>query len=332
MQQPPSPSTVPWGIKKILTIVMVTTSIIAGAEWLARQDSSAEHFLAKWKSEHGNKTYPMVIVGNSIAYVNIDINRVRSSLNLDILEVTAGGSGSAWWYLALKNLVAERLETQPTWVLIPFRDLDLTSIDTPAGYRETDILRISQENDSVLHQKLWKQKKKAEILFFFQNFALFRQKEMWKRSLYEKSKTLTAALLGMQISDLGNHISNTFNIGKEVGSLTTNQRDKNFQRALETSFLPDILNLAHEHNWRLILVRQRTRASANQTSAKPGTEKYINALKNYADQRNVLLLDYNQMKNLTSDDFRDNSHLNEGGKQKFTTTLIEDLRRVLYKE
>lgn len=314
--------------KYLLGVILLTSVLLCGTELGVRYSLHEEAYLKTWKAEHHDKAYNVALVGNSIAYVNINIPKLEVALQENILDVTAGGSGSAWWYAAMKNMVANRLEKQPTWVLVPFRDFDLTTPDFTGGYRETDLLRVSELHEPLLDEKVWEEKK--GILFpLFAQIKIFRHREFWKSAVYDMAKLHAGFVFGLDKNELGESISTLLNVGKQVGVLPSTTKEKNFRLALKSSLLPDILALAKEHKWQLVMIRQRTRNYAKNPTEKPGTQKYMNALEMYLQKNDVIFLDYSKLEMLSERDFRDMNHLYPEARDRFTDRLAIDLKSIL---
>ena len=68
-----------------------------------------------------------VIIGDSMAGTRVDERRLVELAGVQVAPLLQPGSGSAFWYLALKNWVVAS-GIRPRMVLIFFRDANLTDV------------------------------------------------------------------------------------------------------------------------------------------------------------------------------------------------------------
>jgi lysophospholipase L1-like esterase len=104
-----------------------------------------------------------------------------------------------------------------------------------------------------------------------------------------------------------------------------------FARQLDRSFLPDIVELAKENNIQLILVRTKHLDDPTEASESAALKAYIKALKAFAKDNDVFVLDFAHDEHLTSDLFIDSHHLSQAGRVVFTKMLAEALAPILKK-
>ncbi len=69
----------------------------------------------------------LVVIGDSMAGTRVDPKRLTELTGMRIAPLLNAGSGSAWWYLVLKNWVIAS-GIHPRYVLIFFRDTNLTNV------------------------------------------------------------------------------------------------------------------------------------------------------------------------------------------------------------
>jgi hypothetical protein len=104
-----------------------------------------------------------------------------------------------------------------------------------------------------------------------------------------------------------------------------------FNRQLEQSFLPEMVRIARENKIQLILVRTKHLDDLDEASESAGLQNYIRALKTYAAQNNIILLDFAHDPRLTKNLYFDNYHTRKTGEVVFTNILAEALRPILNK-
>ena len=69
----------------------------------------------------------LVVIGDSMAGTRIDPKRLAELANAQVAPLLHAGSGSAWWYLVVKNWVIPS-RIHPRFVFIFFRDTNLTKV------------------------------------------------------------------------------------------------------------------------------------------------------------------------------------------------------------
>jgi len=69
-----------------------------------------------------------VLIGNSVLQKGVNVSQLCELTGKDITRVWSGGSASAWWYLAVKNVVLQA-DPKPGTAVIVFRDEYLTRPD-----------------------------------------------------------------------------------------------------------------------------------------------------------------------------------------------------------
>ncbi len=104
-----------------------------------------------------------------------------------------------------------------------------------------------------------------------------------------------------------------------------------FATQLDRSFLPDIVRMAKESKIQLILVRTKHLDMPTESSEPSALKDYIGALKAYASQNNLEVLDFSHDERLTGNLFIDSHHLTPEGRLVFTKMLAEALRPILQK-
>lgn len=104
-----------------------------------------------------------------------------------------------------------------------------------------------------------------------------------------------------------------------------------FPKAIKTSFLPAMIELAKEGGYQLIYVRHKSRIYAEKPDWEtPEVKKYDEDLAAYLQANRVIFLDYVHRPELTADLYAVGDHLNrEAGRTIWTNLMAKDLQAVL---
>jgi lysophospholipase L1-like esterase len=102
-----------------------------------------------------------------------------------------------------------------------------------------------------------------------------------------------------------------------------------FERQINRSFLPRIIQLCRENNIKLILVRTKTLRFSRAYPEPPALNEYIGGLSAYARRNDVPLIDFSHSDRLSPVLFTDINHLNSDGEKVFTGMLVEAIRPIL---
>ncbi len=274
----------------------------------------------------------VVLVGNSMVGRSVHPEYFNTLTKIPTLILAPGGSGSAWWYLAFKNMLC--VKQIPT-VAFFFRDNELTdpTYNVTDEYKSTIDLMCSS-NEPLLDR-----------LAYYNNMSDFELKVNQNWPLYQKRKEVKTdvdAAIKKKVyrwfSDLkdGNAqapIDRMFaDTNMNVALFTKFQfkSDKrkhsefDFKTALDKSFLPEILALAKQNNIKLIFVRVKRRRDVIPNSQPPELVAYINDLTEYFKKENIVFIDYTSDKRITEDFYSDGDHMDRHDRPMYFTQMVAD--------
>jgi hypothetical protein len=283
----------------------------------------------------------MVMLGDSTLLDGVDPDRLSELTGIEVASFDAPGSASAFWYLVLKNNIVEA-EHKPKYVLILFRDTILTA----PGYRVhgsyfVQLDEFARRNEPVLLERAYlnlmnplekfaegtfplyaarvqiRQKTDAMIRYSLTSW-LGCNKECNDKSMYE---VFTSA--DLEPGQLQNAIA------AAEGYLYA-ERQLDFERQINISFLPEMIRLTEENNIQLILVRLKTLITDEQDTR--AIERYTGDLSRYLAGQDVVFLDFGGDPRLINEYYADALHLTRQGEALFTEMLAERLRVALKKE
>ena len=277
-----------------------------------------------------------VVIGDSMAGTRIDERRLMELTRAPVGPLLQPGSGSAFWYLVLKNWVIAS-GVRPRLVLIFFRDTNLTdvlyrldpqyrwSLDLAALDREDElndvvarrlglITRVHRFVDGVLHVEQVRQRVEPEVttLPAAMMIASRRRREEFVTRMNDRLGL--DHLRRMEAADIEN------DDGPEL----------DFERNVDRSVLPLMLRDATRAGLRLCFVRVQRRPTAHRPPAQsPAMQRYVGALRTYVDAHGGLFHDDTGDPALTLDLYEDGDHLSRRARQFYTENLYNRLRPYL---
>ncbi len=289
-------------------------------------------------SDYLEKTRPeVVLIGNSMLGEALDQDLFSAQSGMKTAKVWFPGSGSAWWYLVVKNIVSE-LKEKPKYVGIIFRDNYLTlpqhkvlgkhkrAVDLFAG-RDEQLLDELAYYRSTSYPRLWAQR----------YIPLFNQREVLKEKVDDMLKSFAAQLVGVADSKkLDTLIAHVFD-DKKMNQQMLNQRQLVDERAQdayrsdmrfkpEQSFLPYIIDLAEKQGVSLFFVRVKRVRDLEPGRQSAELLRYISKLEKYLNTHSIPLIDFTREDQLTREHFALGDHLNRhDGRRLFTNILARQL-------
>jgi hypothetical protein len=282
------------------------------------------------------KNAELVLIGDSVLVLSVDPEQLEQLTGKSTYSLSIPGSASAVWYLAMKNVIAKSTH-KPRYVIIVFRDTILTA----PGYRVngkyfTLVDMLANTDDTLVIQKSFIQQMSPAEQWADRYLPLYGSRLRLRETLDYYTRYTLTNLTGCdpQCNDNANFtVFQDLNLDSNllVEAIATAEsylytpKQMDFAAQLDQSFLPDIIRLAQENNLQLILVRTKHLDTPTEASESAPLKGYIQALKSYAEQNGVIVLDFAYDKRLTSDLFVDSHHLSEAGSIVFTKMLAEAL-------
>lgn len=283
----------------------------------------------------------LVLIGDSVLYLGVDEPMLTNQLGMKTYSLGVPGSGSAAWYLILKNVVLGAAH-RPKYVVILFRDTMLTTpsfrttgryfglVDDFAGRKEPLVTQLAFIDQMNPIEKL------AE-----QYFPLYSARWEIRDGLDSRIRyTAPSALLNCPAECTDDAINSIF--GRErVDVVALNQAVEDagqtlyapaamdFEDQVERSFLPATIQLARENDLTLVFVRTKTLIFPEYASEPFALRRYIESLDTYLSESGAYYLDYAHDPRIKDTYFFDSLHFNADGKEAFTQMLADELRPFL---
>ena len=112
---------------------------------------------------------------------------------------------------------------------------------------------------------------------------------------------------------------------EDAGKTLSAPEEMNFEKQVNDSFLPYLIQMAQENNISLIFIRTGIFGSD-----PPALEKYTEALDAYlSKQDHVFLVDFNHDPRSRKELYSDGLHFTEYGKVEFTKILASELVKIV---
>lgn len=325
----------------ILTILLVTTSFILprtyGQTFPRHPGPALDRQVRTDHLTYINENQPhIVLIGDSTLVLGMDPQALALQTGKSVYSIGIPGSASALWYLVIKNTIAETAR-KPELVLVIFRD----SILTVPGYRvHGSYLELLDEharrNEPVLIEKAFTNQMNplefaAEKYFPLYVFRSEIRKHIDGGIRYFAppfagcDRTCTDYALGELFQGADMEPGALVDAVGAAESLLYTPEQLDFESQVDTSLLPDMIEISKEKGFNLMFVRIKVE-SGNGNSPELG--RYLTDLERYLDEQNVHLLDLGNDPRFTSDLFRDSIHLNGQGRELFTRLVAEELIRI----
>ena len=294
----------------------------------------APEFDAVIKSEYGSyietNQPEIVLIGDSVLKDGVDQDLLTGQLGINTYTIPVPGSGTAAWYLLLKNVIMET-EHKPKYVFVLFRNTMLTV----PQYRTTGKYFPLLDDFATANEPLLVDLAFVDQMSPMEKFAKkyipyysarFEMREDLDNLIRYKPSSL---LLNCDRDCTNEAVGSIF--GREVDSGALNQIledaaetlyapvEMDFEEQVDKSFLPYIIQLAQNNDVHLVFVR--TKIFANEPAA---LDDYTAKLDLYlSTQDNVHVLDFSEDPRITRDFYTDPLHMNAYGRQQFTGILAD---------
>ena len=322
---PAQPRPLTWGrLSLIVAIVFVLPSLLGQGNFTKRAfDSEPLNEL--------RQTQPQcVFVGDSMLETRIDPSRLSDLSKLRTEILTYPGTGTAQWYLILKNYVTA-LPKNPDCVVLFFRDRQLTipGYHTTGRYRrrtEALMKRVEPAFERVLENAVRTPDfltKVAKWLYPIQRVREeFQDKALvtalgFSTKNSEVQSVRTAAGAMFNVSNLRDDNNGDAEADDDLMA-GLNPSGNDFSSEVGKSFLPEILSLARSKNVRLVFFRVKRRPSEKDTVPDPSLQQYISELEAYLARNGVKLVDESKDASMTVDYYTTDDHISKSKTPEYT--------------
>lgn len=273
----------------------------------------------------------VVIIGDSMAG-RVDPNRLRELTGDPIAPILQNATGSAYWFLALKNFVVPS-GVRPKWTLVFFRDTNLTepmfrlagpyrqTLDEVAGEREDELNAIVAAWTTgpwyAVHR--W-----ADRAYAAERARAWIEPALaaWPARRIAGPRRGPALLTRMNEAFSLAHLRPI--APADIDAAADGEAD--FTVNLRRSVLPSFVALAQEHGLRLCFIRVlRRTVDGAAPPESPALHQYIADLRAWLAAERTCYLDDRDDPRLLSIQYDDGDHIARASTSRYTELLVERL-------
>jgi hypothetical protein len=280
----------------------------------------------------------LVLVGDSVLYEGVNPVLLSERLGMEVYPITVPGSGTASWYLVMKNVIFEASH-RPRYLVVLFRNTMLSVPQYRTTGRYFPLLDDFAERSEPLVSRLAFINQMSPLeKFAAQYLPLYSARLEIREDLDNFLRyRLPFALIQCDRECVDEAILSMF--GREVDPSALNEmledaartlyapEEMDFQGQVGDSFLPYMIELAEKNNVTLIFVRTKIFGRE-----PPALQEYNAALEAYLREHDhVILMDFSADPRIPREFYADSLHMNGYGRQEFTKILAQELSTVLGK-
>ena len=275
-----------------------------------------------------------VVIGDSMAGTRIHTTRLAQLTGRPVAPILQAGSGSAYWYLALKNWVIAS-GVQPKVVFIFFRDTNLTdvlfrldegfrwNIDRVAGEQEPDLDAVIAARTGNLRYRVRSIVDRAYGADRTRLWLLPALPDRVARALVPSRRQRAGFIQGMNARFDFMHLR-PFEAADLAEAV---DREADFDYFVGRSVLPVMLREAEAAGITLCFVRVQRRPVGNRPPEQSrALLEYIARLRAYIESHGGILHDDTGDPNLPLEMYDDGDHVNEAWRVRYTENLYQRLR------
>jgi hypothetical protein len=284
-----------------------------------------EPFMAEVPADLRNLNPDYVVIGDSMAG-RLNPERLTEISHGIVGPLLQFASGSAYWYLVLKNQVVASGVT-PKWVFVFFRDTNLTDVmfrlDGPyRRYLDHVALDVEPELNAVVGRR---------------TRGPWQRVHQWTDKAYHVSRarqwvepivtTLPARWIAGPPPAPGrllDRVNQAFALDHlrpmaQADLAASEARDADFAANIDQSVLPLMMALAKGHDLKLAFVRVMRRPERGRPPAQtPELVRYMRDLRAYLESNHAILFDDNDSNELAALSYEDGDHLSREATVPYT--------------
>jgi len=248
------------------------------------------------------------------------------------------GSGSAYWYLFLRNEVLSS-SNRPRVILFFFRSVSLT---TPSylvsGSYYTKLEEVATSADTDVYALSIKDTKGPLMTFFEKYIPLFAYRSQINQNMVKEIRDFLPGIVSQCDSacvdgafdkvfdDLQINAFLWEELVRNLDSSLNNLENYDFQEHVDASLVPLMLRDCRNQGIIPIFIRVKTRAHAQGISDVPELQNYLADLKKYINQNGGIFVDLVDVDALTADMYRDSMHINAEDAPFASSLIAEDIK------
>ncbi len=282
----------------------------------------------------------IVFIGNSYLDMAVEPKQLPRLAGLSGLSLMRGGSGTACWYLLIKNVLLPSRHV-PRAVVLYFagNQLTLPTYGTTDERRLTNLNPLSTADESLLAELAYRQSGSTAWGWSLVERAwpMAAQRGWIKRNSERELQRLTLSLFQKTGTRSVRKVFKRVFAERKMDPRLLGQRQHaeekaqaaardpyNFSAWIGRSFLPHLIRMARAKGSRLIVVRHRTRAHAAGVPDSERVKTYMAHLRSFLAKEEVGFIDFSQEARIELGHFDKGDHF-VGSRSGFTALLLERL-------
>lgn len=276
-----------------------------------------------------------VLIGDSMLGSRIDPRHLSYVIQQQAWWVMQPGTGPAYWYLALKNVVLGA-DVRPKVVFVFFRDFNMTdvmfrlddqfrwSVDTVAGPTEPELDRAVARR---LEGTWYRVPRALDAVYGYRPV-----REAADQALRRWPPRLLAG--PAHAETLQSHLNTMFALEKLRPALAADMASGDselgdFHRMLPRSILPDLIALARDNGITLCLVRVQRRPGPDAPPPQSAVlQRYVADLRTYVERNGAVFHDDTGDPDYPLDWYTDGDHMAGRHRQRYTELFAQKLADV----
>lgn len=276
-----------------------------------------------------------VVIGDSMAGSRIDPALLTRLTGQRVAPLEYAGSGTAWWYLVLKNWVVPS-GIHPRRVFVFFRDTNLTDVlfkidatwalDSAAHDREPELNALVARREGRTFYGIDSAVERLYEASEARQSVDAEVTEWPARAIFPYRREQSAFLDGLNTRFGLDHLRRM----DAADMRATEDSDANFDAFIGTSPLPLMLDDARRAELSLCFVRvQRRPLDGRPPDQSSALRRYMTKLRGYIEGRGGELWDDTGDPAETLDMYVDGDHLSPEGRRRYTVRFAARLRQSL---
>ena len=272
-----------------------------------------------------------VIIGDSMAG-RIDFGRLEQLAHGSVVPLLQNATGSAYWYFVFKNYVVAS-GIQPKWVIVFFRDTNLTDPlfrIGDSGFRTLDEVALDREEDlnAVVARRVDPWFRVHRLLTRVYRLDDARAWLEPKISAWAAAEVIPYRRRRPPFTEQVNEMFalehlRTMEAADVAG---VDDRDLDFAANVKPSVLPLFLDLARAHDLRVCFVRVLRRPRDGRPEPQsPRMDRYVRDLREYLQAHGAILRDDRDDPVMASIEYADGDHIARGERVRYTERFFEQM-------
>lgn len=276
-----------------------------------------------------------ILLGNSTLRQGIIGKKFNEITKVPTQRIYFGGSGSAWWYVTIKNVIS-KAKHKPKKLAIFFWDNLLTNTQHGVKGKYQQVFDMtSLPNEPLTDRLTFLNGMSEEAFFMAKRWSLYQKKEELNTKFVSLVKEKVGKWFNINPNFVDTAIANVFQdslmnkelYGKKLASELLNNQQLTFESQLKVSYLPEIVRITKEAGIELMFVRVKMKRNTNFNVETKQFQQYILDLKEYSAKNDIEYLSFSYDDRIKEEHFSDNYHLNGSGQQIFTVIFAEKIMK-----